>query len=347
MLPFDEEQQSLNRSPLDDETLLSGQFWGELRVFLAVAKTKSFNRAAEITNTSQPTVSRQVKRLQDVVGSQLFISTPRGVKLTPKGEALAKALSRLDQTLYSITSDLRGETRDAEGTVRVSITDGLNALFAAPALLRFSAHYPKIQLHLKSPINHIDLLENQTDMMIGFMPSVSPDIQFRKLGQLHFIPVVAKDYISQHGLPTRDNLEQHFFIQSEYYLAKTGLWDGWQHAVSRGRIAHWCDNSFAYGMLVKTGLGIGLLGSYALIEPCAVPLDIDLRISVPLFLVALTDRLSARPVRLVFDWLSDVFGPNNPWFCDEFKPNNAPGEYDAGFRKMFNLEQPDADRSFP
>ena len=105
------EQQSFNRSPLDDETLLSGQFWGELRVFLAVAKTKSFNRAAEITNTSQPTVSRQVKRLQDVVGSQLFISTPRGVKLTQKGEALARALSRLDHTLYSITSDLRAESQ--------------------------------------------------------------------------------------------------------------------------------------------------------------------------------------------------------------------------------------------
>src|ERR1700682_6415591 len=115
MRPF-EEQQSFNRSPLDDETLLSGQFWGELRVFLAVAKTKSFNRAAEITNTSQPTVSRQVKRLQDVVGSQLFIATARGVKLTQKGEALAQALCRLDHTLYSITSALKAETSEAAGT---------------------------------------------------------------------------------------------------------------------------------------------------------------------------------------------------------------------------------------
>src|SRR6201989_2348469 len=110
MRPFDEEQQALNKSPLDDETLLSGQFWAELRVFLAVAKTKSFNRAAEITSMSQPTVSRQVKRLQDVVGSQLFISTPRGVKLTPHGEALARALSRLDHTLHSLTSDLKQES---------------------------------------------------------------------------------------------------------------------------------------------------------------------------------------------------------------------------------------------
>src|ERR1700757_332413 len=191
MLPFDEEQQ-LNKSPLDDETLLSGQFWSELRVFLAVAKTKSFNRAAEITNASQPTVSRLVKRLQDAVGSQLFVSTPRGVKLTHKGEALARALSRLDHTLFSITSDLKAESREAEGLVRVSITDGLNALFAAPALVRFSAQYPKIQLHLKNPLNMIDLRENQADMMIGIAPSQSSGIRFRKLGQLHFIPVVAK-----------------------------------------------------------------------------------------------------------------------------------------------------------
>lgn len=337
MLPFDEEQQSLNKSPLDEATLLSGQFWGELRVFLAVAKTKSFNRAAEMTNTSQPTVSRQVKRLQDVVGSQLFISTPRGVRLTEKGETLAHALSRLDYTLHTLTSDLKSEAREAEGTVRVSITDGLNALFAAPALLQFSSDYPKIQLHLKSPFNLMNLRENQADMMIGFGPSVSSDIQFRKLGQLHFIPVVAKDYVRKHGLPTINNLEQHLFIQSEYYLAKTGMWDSWQQTASRGRIAHYCDNSFAYGMLTKTGAGIGLLGSYTLMEPCMMPVEIDLRISVPLFLLALTERLNTRPVRLVFDWLGEVFGSDNPWFSDEFKLNNPPSGYDAGFRKMFNL----------
>jgi hypothetical protein len=69
-----------------------------------------------------------------------------------------------------------------------------------------------------------------------------------------------------------------------------------------------------------------------------VPLEIDLRVSVPLYLIALTDRLNVRSVRLVFDWLSEVFG-NNPWFADEFKLDNPPGVYDAGLRKMFNLDE--------
>jgi DNA-binding transcriptional LysR family regulator len=338
MRPFDEEQQSFNKSALDEEALLSGQFWSELRVFLAVAKTKSFNRAAEITSTSQPTVSRQVKRLQDAVGSQLFVSNPRGIKLTQKGEALAQALSRLDRTLHSLTSDLKAENLEAEGLVRVSITDGLNALFAVPALGRFSEQYPKIQLHLKNPLNMMDLQENQADMMIGIGPSQSPGIRFRKLGQLHFIPVVAKDYVQGYGTPTRDNLEQHLFIQSQYYVARNGLWDDWQQAVARGRIAHYCDNSIAYGVLVKAGHGIGLLGSYTLLEPSVIPLDLDLRISVPLYLIALTERLNARPVRLVFDWLSEIFSSENPWFSDEFKLSNPRSKYDAGLRKMFNLD---------
>ena len=341
MLPFDKGQHLFNRSPLDDETLLSGRFWGELRVFLAVAKTKSFHRAAEMTGTSKSTMNRQVRRLQDVMGSQLFVSSQRGVKLTQKGEELAQALCRLDHTLYSLSSDLKAETREAAGTVRVSITDGLNVLFVTPALRPFSDHYPKIQLHLKSPLNVLDLQENQTDMMIGVRPVRSSDIESRKLGSLHFIPVAAKEYVERRGLPTRSNLEQHLFIQSEYYLAKTGLWDSWQRTASRGRIAHYCDNSVAYGMLVKSGNGIGLLGNYTLAEPCMVPLDIGVKISVPLYLIALGERLNARPVRLVFDWLSGLFGRENPWFADEFKLSNPPGEFDAGVRSMFNLEDRD------
>ena len=313
MLPFDEEQQSFNKSPLDEETLLSGQFWGELRVFLAVAKTKSFNRAAEITNTSQPTVSRQVKRLQDVVGSQLFISTPRGVKLTQKGEALAQALSRLDYTLYSITSDLKAETREAEGTVRVSITDGLNALFAAPRSMQFSEEYPKIQLHLKNPINMMSLRENQTDMMIGFSPSESSDIQFQKTRAASFYSRCRKDYIQKHGLPTRDNLEQHLFIQSEYYLAKNRA-VGWL-AAGRGTRTH---RTLLRQFLCIRHAGEGREGNRIACQLYAgragSSLGNRLKDFGSLYLIALTDRLKARPVRLVFDWLSEVFGRKNPWF---------------------------------
>jgi DNA-binding transcriptional LysR family regulator len=337
MFPFDPDQPHLVPSPLDGTDILSGQFWGELRVFLAVAKAKSFNRAADLLNTSQPTVSRQVKRLQDMMGSQLFVPTQHGVKLTAKGQALAQALTSLDHSLFALTNDLKAEAQQAEGIVRISITDGLNTFFVAPAISAFGAKHPKIRLHLKSLANVISLRENQTDMMIGFGPIEARDITYRRLGQLHFVPVVAKSYIQRYGIPTRANLAQHLFLQSEFYAAKKGLWNGWNTAVGQGRIVHSCDNSMAYGMLVKAGLGIGLLGSYTVLEPDAVPLDLDVKVSLPLYALALTERLNARPVSLVFDWLCEIFWPANPWFNPEFRLNPPSTRFDAGIKLLFNL----------
>lgn len=337
MEPFEREQRSLNRTPLEAQDILSGEFWGELRVFLAVAKAKSFNRAAEILNTSQPRVARQVKRLQDLMGSQLFVPTKNGVQLTQKGQLLAESLTRLDQSLYALSNELRAETKEAEGVVRVSITDGLNAFFVAPTLRSFSDEFPKVQLHLKNPTNVVSLRENQTDMMVGFIPDDSADIHTEKLGYLHFIPIASTEYIESYGLPKRENLQGHYFVQSELYAARTGLWDQWNRMVSRGQVSHFCDNSIAYGMLVKTGLGIGLLGSYTVILPNFVPLELDTKISVPLYALALTERLNARPVRLAFDWFCDIFGTGNPWFSDEFRLKHPPGNHDRGMRTLFNV----------
>ena len=94
---------------------------------------------------------------------------------------------------------------------------------------------------------------------------------------------------------------------------------------------------FAYGMLVKSGHGIGMLGSYSVMEPSAVPVELGLRVSVPLYAIALTERLQARPVRAVFDWLCDVFGPQNRWFNGEFRLDHPPSAYDSGFRMLFNI----------
>lgn len=337
MDPFDRDQRLLNQTPLDNENILSGEFWGELRVFLAVAKTKSFNRAAELLGTSQPTVSRQAKRLQDVMGSQLFVPTKQGVRLTARGLALAQELAQLDHLLFALTSDLKGERNEAQGIVRVSITDGLNASFVAPAVRPFADNYPRIQLHLKSPANVISLRENQTDMMIGFIPADGADIVTRKLGFLHFIPVVAKGYVQRYGVPNQSNLEEHLFLQSEFYAARTGLWEPWNSIVARGHVAHVCDNSIAYAMLVRAELGIGLLGSYVVLDPSAVPLQLGVRISVPIYALALAERLRSLPVRIVFDWLCQLFGTGNPWFSEEFRLDNAPSKFDAGLKMLAHV----------
>jgi len=131
---FDQSQKDLNRSPLDDRRILSGPFWAELRVFLAVAKAKSFNRAGEELGMSRQTISRDILRLQDLMGAVLLVSSNSGIQLTDRGKELADRLLALDQMLFSMSCDLRAETREAEGLVRIVATEGLTGLFIVPSL---------------------------------------------------------------------------------------------------------------------------------------------------------------------------------------------------------------------
>jgi len=313
--PFDHLNRTLNRTALDDPRILSGPFWAELRVFLAVAKSKSFNRAADELGLSQPTVSRHVHRLQDLMGCQLLSSSNSGIVLTERGSELAKTLLDLDDRLFKLSRQLRAETRAAEGLVHISATEALAGLFVVPNILAFNEQYPNIRLHLKNPINLVKFRENQADIALRFALPAEKGIETLAVGYVHLIPVATHSYLSRYGVPTRDNLENHCFIDTDYYAARTELWSAWREALDRGHVAHFCDNSYAYAFMIKSGLGIGLMGNYTLSDPSIVPLDLGVHIKLPLYLLAESDRLNSKPVRVVYDWLAELFGTRNPWFA--------------------------------
>ena len=98
--PFPNGSHSLRRLALEERTLLSGRFWGELRTFLAVAKAKSLSRAAEEVGLSRMTAGREIRRLQDAIGAQLVTFTKMGAALTPRGEKLALALQRVIKRFF-------------------------------------------------------------------------------------------------------------------------------------------------------------------------------------------------------------------------------------------------------
>src|SRR3984885_8180642 len=152
--PFSSGSQSLRRLAMEERTLLSGRFWGELRTFLAGATAKSSGPPAEEVGLSRMTAGREIRRLQDAIGAQLVTFTKMGAALTPRGEKLALALQRVDQEIFALTSDLRVETSLTEGAVRLSITDGIGITFVVPKLAGLAEKYPRICLQMVSAQNH-------------------------------------------------------------------------------------------------------------------------------------------------------------------------------------------------
>jgi DNA-binding transcriptional LysR family regulator len=335
--PFMTGPPSISKLALEYGVLLSGRYWGELRTFLAVAKGRSLSRAADELGVSRMTAGREIRRLQDAIGAQLIVFTKTGAALTRRGEGLARALQRFDQEIHTLTSDLRAELRQAEGVVRLSVTDGLGVVFVVPALRRLALNYPRIRVELKTPQNYLSLAENRTDIMVGFAHEQHQDMTSVRIGTLHYLPIASRSYIERRGRPTRDNLREHGFIDSDRYSSRSATWGPWRKLVEQGTVSYCCEAPIGYGMMVKAGLGIGLLASVHVLEPTVLPLDLDCTISVPLYLTALTERLEAKPVRIVFDFVLSVLGEVNPWLARDINLEADDASIREGYAMLFNF----------
>lgn len=92
------------------------------RAFLAVAEELHFGRAAERLHVAQPPLSRMIRALEDELGAELFVRSPRNVSLTPVGEALVEPARELvmqsERMVHLVRRVQRGET----GRVRLGFS---------------------------------------------------------------------------------------------------------------------------------------------------------------------------------------------------------------------------------
>lgn len=144
-----------------------------LRTFLAVAGGRSFTAAAQQLGISQPTVSAQMRRLEDEVGRSLFVRETRGVRLTEPGEALAG----FSRTILGAHADAESYFRSSptRGRLRFGTADDL-AITQLPRILRqFRRLNPQIDLELtvgQSAVLERRLAAGHLDLVFLKLPSV-------------------------------------------------------------------------------------------------------------------------------------------------------------------------------
>ncbi|CAM5790539.1 MAG: LysR family transcriptional regulator [Burkholderiales bacterium] len=147
----------------------------QMRQFLAVAEERNFTRAAERLHMAQPPLTRQIRALEDELGTALFLRMPRGAELTEAGAALleeAPNLLALAQRARERTQ-LAGQGRSGRLDVGVF---GSGVLEVIPRLLaRFHALRPgvRIVLHSQTKDEQIDALRERR-IAVGFNRLVPP-----------------------------------------------------------------------------------------------------------------------------------------------------------------------------
>ncbi len=119
-----------------------------LRYFVAVAEELHFGRAAQRLHVAQPPLSQQIRKLEQLIGYQLFTRTSRSVRLTISGEALLESARRTLRHIQRDIDETRSVGRGEVGSLHIGFV-GSAMLTNLPGILRsYREAYPRVRLRL-------------------------------------------------------------------------------------------------------------------------------------------------------------------------------------------------------
>lgn len=143
------------------------------RIFYYVAKHRNFTRAADVLMTSQPTVTRAVKNLENDLGCRLFERDKRGAVLTAEGELLYSYVAPAYERIMRGEEKLAGKNSIRGGSVYVSATETSLHCFLLEKLGSFHDRCPQIRLRVTN-VSTVQAIENVTVGRSDFAFVASP-----------------------------------------------------------------------------------------------------------------------------------------------------------------------------
>jgi DNA-binding transcriptional LysR family regulator len=234
----------------------------DLLVFLAVARERSFTRAAARLGVSQSALSHTVRNLEARLGLRLLMRTTRSVSPTEAGERLLRTigprLEEIDAELLSL-----GELRDRpSGTIRLTASDYALKQLLWPKLQRFLPAYPEVKVEVITENALSDIVEQRYDAGIRFGEQVAKDMISVRIGpDVRFAVVGTPSYFEGRTVPeVPADLLAHNCINLRFQ-SSGGLYP-WEFEKGahelKVRVDGQCVFSSIFGILDAALAGLGL-----------------------------------------------------------------------------------------
>lgn len=156
----------------------------ELEYFLEVSNTLNLSRASERLGISQPSLSLAIKRLEESVGTSLFIRHKQGVTLTQAGKQLVPHTRQLLQYWENTKSQALASQQEVQGYFTLGCHPTIAIYMVSGFLADLLEDHPKLEIHLKHDISRRiteQVINLSIDIGIVVNPFKHPDLVIRKL----------------------------------------------------------------------------------------------------------------------------------------------------------------------
>lgn len=242
----------------------------QLQVFEAIARHESFTRAAKELFLTQPTVSMQIKKLEDSVGTPLFEQIGKKIYLTPTGKTLFQNAREILEILAHFEMQVADTQGMKKGQLRLAVVT--TAKYFAPGMLGlFCQKYPGIEVSLKVS-NREHLLErldkNMDDLYIMGHPPQGPEFHFQPLIENPLVVLASHRHpLCQRKGPVKFNdiAEEQFVIREQGSGTRRAIE---KHFADRGQalnIRMELGSNEAIKHAVASGLGISILSRHTML----------------------------------------------------------------------------------
>jgi len=300
--------------------LLERISWDDLRVFVVVARTLNFRKAATALRTSAPTVMRCIERLESIFEFRLFNRLFDGLALTERGQSVYRSAQEMERASHSLRAHLDQDV-NLRGIVRCSVTEGLGTAWILPQLAQFSRTHPATIVHLRCAMEVADVMRMETDIAIQLAKPKRPDAKSMRLGRMHIYPFASREYVETYGLPkSLDEVAHHRIIHQQAPQVDESATQRLLNIPSiEGIVALRTNTSTAHGRAVELGMGIGGLPTYiAALGSELIPVDVGVILPVDIWMTYHPDARGVARVSFFMDWLKTVFDSKRyPWFGDK------------------------------
>lgn len=174
----------------------------EMEVFIAVAETGSFARAAASLRLSPASVTRAVSALEDRLGARAFNRTTRSVKMTDVGQRFLQSARRVLLDLEIAEKEAVGETANPQGhlTLSASVTFGRSAL--APVVGDFLEQHPRLTASVLLLDRVVNLVEEGVDIAVRFGHVQDSSLIAKRIGSIRRVLVASPAYLAKRGTPS-------------------------------------------------------------------------------------------------------------------------------------------------
>lgn len=191
------------------------QDFNDLLAFLAVARERSFTRAAAKLGVVQSTLSHTIKRLESQMGLRLLVRTTRSVGLTEAGERLRQSVAPRFEEIERDIAALMSLRDTPSGTIRITLSDHALDKVVWPKLWPVLAQYPDLKVEFSLDTAFRNIVEDGFDAGIRLGERVEKDMIAVRIGpDWRLVAVASPAYLKAHGKPKHPHdLVRHVCIK--------------------------------------------------------------------------------------------------------------------------------------